>query len=106
MVYVSGDYAYLHALAANEAGEELGARYALVQTIVEDMAGRGLRFLDLGAVPEDAAFMDGWTEMVRPAYRCGRIVDRLAYAELGAARGTADSPVFPSYRDPAARLRG
>jgi len=104
VVYVSGDHAYLHALAATEAGDELGARYALVQTMVEDMAGRGLRFLDLGAVREDAAFMDGWTEIVRPAYRCGRVVDRVAYAELAAACGTTDSAVFPSYRDPAARL--
>ena len=64
IVYVSGEHAYLHAMAASRAGEELGARYALVQTMVEDMAGRGLRFLDLGAVPADATFMDGWTGIV------------------------------------------
>jgi hypothetical protein len=104
VVYVGGDNAYLHALAATGAGDEPGARYALVQTVVEDMAGRGLRYLDLGAVREDAAFMDGWTEIVRPAYRCGRIVDRVAYAELSSVRGTGDSAVFPSYRDPGARL--
>lgn len=104
IVYVSGDHAYLHALATTEPGEELGARYALVQTIVEDMAGRGLRLLDLGAVREEAAFMDGWTEIVRPAYRCGRVVDRVAYEELSAVRGTAGSAAFPAYRDPAARL--
>lgn len=104
IVYVSGDHAYLHALATSEPGDELGARYALVQTIVEDMAGRGLRLLDLGAVREEAAFMDGWTEIVRPAYRCGRVVDRVAYEELSASRGTADSAAFPAYRDPAVRL--
>jgi hypothetical protein len=104
VVYVSGDHAYLHALAATERGDELGARFALMQTIVEDMAGRGLRLLDLGAVREEAAFMDGWTDIVRPAYRCGRVVDRVSYAELSAAHGTADSAAFPAYRDPAATL--
>lgn len=78
------------------------ARWEVVS--VEPLPGAGLRLLDLGTVREGAAFMDGWTEIVRPAWRCGRVVDRLAYAQLSAARGTAGSVVFPSYRDPAARL--
>ncbi len=104
VIYVSGDHAYVHALAATELGLQLGARHALVQTMVEDMGGRGLRFLDLGASQHDPAFMDGWTELTRPAYRCGRIVDRVAYDALAAAGGTAGSAVFPAYRDPTARL--
>ncbi len=104
IVYVSDDAASLHAMAVSPAGAELGARYALVQTMAQDMAGRGLRFLDLGAADTDAAFMGGWTELLRPAYRCGRVVDRLAYDELTAAAGTTGSAVFPAYRDRAARL--
>jgi ribosomal protein S18 acetylase RimI-like enzyme len=104
VVYVTGDHAYLHALAADREGERLGAPYALVQTILEDMAGRGLRSLDLGAARDDAAFMAGWTEQTRPAYRCGRIVDRVAYEELAAATETTGGACFPVYRDPAARL--
>ena len=104
IVYVSGDDAYLHALAVTPAGEALGARFALVQTMLEDLAGRGLRFLDLGPATDDAGFMSGWTELIRPAYRCGRIVDRLAYDELAAAAGTTGSATFPAYRDPAATL--
>ena len=69
------------------------------------MVGRGLRWLDLGTAQADAAFMDGWTEQVRPSYRCGRIVDRLAYDRLAAEAGTAGSAAFPAYRDPSARLR-
>ncbi len=61
VVYVSGDDATLHALTSSPRGEQLGARYALVQTMAEDMAGRGLRFLDLGTAEADAAFLDGWT---------------------------------------------
>jgi len=104
LVYVSGDDATLHALASSALGEELGARYALVQTVVEDMAGRGLRSLDLGSADADPGFMDGWTETLRPSYRCGRIIDRVAYEELTAAAGTAGSAVFPAYRAAAARL--
>ena len=104
VVYVSGDDATVHAMASSEEGESLGARFALVQAIAEDMAGRGLRRLDLGAVDADPGFMDGWTEDVRPSYRCGRILDRVAYEELVAATGAADRLAFPAYRAPAARL--
>ena len=48
--------------------------------------------------------MDGWTETLRPSFRCGRVVDRVAYEQLSAAAGTSDSGAFPAYRDPAARL--
>ena len=105
VVYVSGDDATLHAITTSDHGEALGARYALLQTIVEDMAGRGLRSLDLGSADADASFMDGWTEDLRPSYRCGRVIDRLAYDQLVAAAGSADGAAFPSYRDRAARLR-
>ncbi len=104
VVYVSGDDATLHAMSSSVAGEAAGARYALVQTMVEDMAGRGLRRLDLGSADADPAFMEGWTQDQRPAYRCGRVIDRLAYDRLAAAAGSAGSGAFPSYRDPAARL--
>ena len=62
------------------------------------------RRLDLGAVDADPGFMDGWTEDVRPSYRCGRILDRVVYEELVAAAGAADRLAFPAYRTPAARL--
>ena len=113
IAYVSGDDAFLHTLVGGERGEELGARFALIGALAEDMAGRGLRSLDLGTVPAgdgtcpgeaDAQFMDGWTELLRPSYQCGRIVDRLACDELTAAAGTTGSAVFPPYRDPASRL--
>lgn len=104
VVYVSGEDATLHAMSSSAAGESLGARYALIQTIVEDMAGRGLRRLDLGSADAEPAFMEGWTQELRPAYRCGRVVDRLAYDELVTDAGTGDSAAFPAYRDRAARL--
>lgn len=104
VVYLGGEQAYLHAFAQNEVGEALGARYALVQVMVEDMAGRGLRWLDLGAAEVETAFMDGWTEHVRPSYRCGRVVDRLTYDELTRAADAVDAATFPAYRSRAARL--
>lgn len=104
VVYISGDDATVHALTSTPLGEELGARHALVQTMAQDMAGRGLRFLDLGTAESDPAFMDGWTETLRPSFRCGRVVDRVAHEQLTAAAGTSGSGAFPAYRDPAARL--
>jgi hypothetical protein len=108
VVYVSGDDATVHTMTGPgevEAESEVaGARYALVQAIVGDMAGRGLRSLDLGASDAEPAFMGGWTEDVRPSYRCGRVVDRMAYDELVAAAGTAGHASFPAYRAPASRL--
>jgi hypothetical protein len=100
VVYVSGQDASLHALASSADGEAVGARYALIQAIVEDMAGRGLRRLDLGDAESDPGFMEGWTEELRPAYRCGRIVDRLAYDELATAAGAVGRATFPAYREP------
>jgi hypothetical protein len=104
VVYVSGEVAFVHAFASSAEGEATGARYALVQAMVEDMAGRGLRSLDLGTADSDAAFMDGWTELLGPSYRCGRVVDRVAYDRLASAAGTTGSATFPAYRDPSARI--
>ncbi len=104
VVYVSGDDASLHAMTSSALGEQLGARYALVQTMVEDMAGRGLRFLDLGSADADPAFMDGWTEISRPSFGCGRVIDRVAYEQLTAVVEATGSGAFPAYRDRAARL--
>ena len=98
VVYVSGDDATVHTMTSTDEGEALGARYALVQAMVEDMAGRGLRRLDLGTVDSDPRFMDGWTEDVRPAFRCGRILDRVAYDALVSMAGSADGLTFPAYR--------
>ena len=114
IAYVSGDDAHIHHVASSEQGEELGAVYAVYAAVVEDMAGRGLRWLDLGAAAaldtdaaEDASrFMAGWTEVTRPSYRCGRIIDRVAYDALAAAAGTTGSATFPAYRDPTAATLG
>lgn len=107
IVYLSGEDAHVHAVACDARGSESGARYALYAATVEEMAGRGLRRLDLGpadALDADAAadavrFMSGWTELTRPSYRCGRIVDRLAYDALAAEAGTTGSATFPAYRE-------
>ncbi len=114
IAYVSGDDAHIHHVASSEQGEQLGAVYAVYAAAVEDMAGRGLRRLDLGAaaaLDTDAAeaasrFMAGWTELTLPSYRCGRIIDRVAYDALAAAAGTTGSATFPAYRDPTTATLG
>ena len=107
VVYLAGEDAHLHQVAGSARGDELGAPYALFAAVVEDMAGRGLHRLDLGvaggsdaAGAEDAArFMSGWTERTLPSWRCGRVIDRVAYDELSTQAGSTGSPTFPAYRD-------
>ncbi len=107
VVYLAGEDAHLHQVAGSARGDELGAPYALYAAVVEDMAGRGLHRLDLGvagasdaAGAEDAArFMAGWTERTLPSWRCGRVIDRVAYDELSTQAGSTGSPTFPAYRD-------
>ncbi len=107
VVYLAGEDAHLHQVAGSARGDELGASYALYAAVAEDMAGRGLHRLDLGvadasdaAGAEDAArFMSGWTERTLPSWRCGRVIDRVAYDELSTQAGSTGSPTFPAYRD-------
>lgn len=107
VVYLAGEDAHLHQVAGSARGDELGALYALFAAVAEDMAGRGLHRLDLGvagasdvAGAEDAArFMSGWTERTLPSWRCGRVIDRVAYDELSTQAGLTGSPTFPAYRD-------
>ncbi len=106
IAYLAGEDAHIHAMTTSARGDELGAPYAIYAALAEDMVGRGLRRLDLGAASaadtasaeEAARFMAGWTELTRPSYRCGRIVDRVAYDGLAAAAGTTGSADFPAYR--------
>ncbi len=106
IVFLAGEDAHLHLVVGNARGDALAASYALYAATAEDMAGRGLHRLDLGtaaaADPESAEdavrFLAGWTDQIRPSYRCGRIVDRVAYDELTAEAGATGSPAFPAYR--------
>jgi hypothetical protein len=105
--FVESGVAFSHLVACNEDGYRLGAAYALhltaLQTFAGDYAGK-VRWADLGAAAGTsvasagglARFKRGWASGTRPAYLCGRILQRERYEEL-ASRTTATS-YFPAYR--------
>ncbi|HEV2078379.1 MAG TPA: GNAT family N-acetyltransferase [Allosphingosinicella sp.] len=100
--------AYYHLAAYSDRGYDLRASFAIFWRAFEHFAERGIRFLDLGAGAGASAAADdgltrfkrGWSNGTRPAWLCGRIFDREAYAALAAARGAeaAAGGYFPAYR--------
>lgn len=103
--YVMEDVAYSHLLALSPLGYELMAAYALYWAAIEFFVGK-VRYLNLGAgagVGGDdkdglSVFKRGWANGARPAYFCGKILNRGKYRELldGNARITS---YFPAYRN-------
>ena len=102
------DVVHAHLAASDETGYRLAAAYALHQVMIEEFAGRGLRWLNLGStagVEPDAAdglsvFKKGWSSTTRPTYLCGRINDKQTYARLAGTSGVDTTGYFPAYRAP------
>lgn len=95
---------YYHLGASSPAGYEVGASYAVFAAALEHLAERGIRVIDFGGAAGDGQageglirFKRGWANTERPAYLCGRIFDRAAYAALTHGSGSA-SNWFPAYR--------
>ncbi|HEY7253396.1 MAG TPA: GNAT family N-acetyltransferase [Methylomirabilota bacterium] len=104
--YVRDEVAYYHLGAYNDLGYTLRASFALFWRAVELFAGRGSRWIGLGAGPgargdgQDglSRFKRGWSTGTRPVYFCGRILDEAAYAEIVGTRRPAADRYFPEYR--------
>ena len=107
---VSETTAYYQLAAYSAAGYELKASFALFWHCLQDFASDNIQQAALGggagtfAASEGLSrFKQGWSSETRPAYLCGRILDRARYAELTARSGKTDNanPYFPAYRAPA-----
>lgn len=106
--FVMGDRAYYHLGAATPRGYECRAMYAMFATVIDELVGRGVRrvCLGAGAGPLVASqglerFKRGWANRVAPATICGRVLDRAAYAAAcRAVGGPHDAAFFPAYRRP------
>jgi hypothetical protein len=104
--YVQGNVAYYHLGAYSPDGYKLNASFALFWTLLGYFAGRGLRWLSLGAgagIHGDAndgltRFKQGWSTDTRTAYFCGRVFDRKKYQKIVETRGIPPTPFFPAYR--------
>jgi hypothetical protein len=103
--FVQGDVVHVHLGASTDEGYEIGVTYALEWTSVEYFQGKA-RWLNLGggaglsSEAEDglSQYKRGWATDTRWTYFCGRIFDRVKYAELVRARGKPETRYFPVYR--------
>ena len=100
--------AYYHLAAYSDAGYELKASFAIFWHSLEAFAAEGIHRAALGggagtfAASEGLSrFKQGWSNETRPAYLCGRILDRNRYADLSSRSGNSKSSYFPAYRTPA-----
>jgi Acetyltransferase (GNAT) domain len=104
---VSDDVAYYHLAAYSDEGYELKASFALFWQCLEAFAGAGITHVALGSGAGVFAadqglsrFKQGWSNEKRPAYFCGRILDRERYDDLVARGGDGSTTFFPAYRAP------
>ena len=104
--YVDRGIAYSHLSAADAQGRKLRAHYALYWRAIEFFRARA-RWFNLGASPMPAAeaakdglayFKAGWATHTRPAWFCGRILDRSRYDALCAQMQIGERNYFPAYR--------
>jgi hypothetical protein len=105
---VSEMTAYYHLAAYSDAGYDLKASFAIFWHCLLGFAEEGIATAALGGGAGTFAasqglsrFKQGWANEIRPAYLCGRILDRARYAELTAQVGQQASVFFPAYRTPA-----
>lgn len=102
---VQGEVVHCHLGAANEAGYNLGAIYALDWFSLEyfsDKAcwlnfggGAGLTSSDTDGLSQ---YKRGWSTETRTVYFCGRIFNHERYAEIVKARDITATDYFPAYR--------
>jgi hypothetical protein len=103
---VQNGIAYYHLGAYSKAGYRVRASFALFWIALEFFADTSTRWLSLGAAAglrdvDDGLtrFKRGWSTGTRPAYLCGRILDRAAYARLLRKKAVAPHHYFPAYRE-------
>jgi len=104
--YLQDGVGYYHLGAYSPQGYELRASFALFWKAIHYFAESGLGWLNLGSGAglgggdEDglSRFKRGWATGTRPAWFCGRILNREKYDELVRAHGVTGDDYFPLYR--------
>jgi len=105
--FVQGKVAYSHLAASTDLGYAANASYALYDAAISafrDGVAGPVRWVQLGAGAGIAAqddgltqFKKGWANCSRPAFFCGRVLNREAYVTLSAAADERGE-FFPAYR--------
>lgn len=104
--YIQDEVGYYHLGAYNQKGYALKASFGLFWQAINYFAGKGLRWLNLGAGVGATTVIDcglsrfkrGWATGTRTAYFCGRIFDRVTYRQITQAAGCQGTDYFPTYR--------
>jgi hypothetical protein len=104
--YEQNSVAYYHLGAYTNEGYALRASFALFHVALEHFAASGFEFASLGAgagigtAAEDglSRFKQGWSNVTRKTFLCGRICNRREYESLMAATASARADYFPAYR--------
>ncbi len=104
---VTAETAYYHLAAYSNVGYETKASFALFWHCLEAFAAEGISRAAFGGGAGTVKsseglnrFKAGWSCEVRPAYLCGRILDRPRYLEIVTRSGHNESSYFPAYRTP------
>ena len=104
---VTPEIAYYHLAAYSDVGYETKASFALFWHCLEVFATEGKLQAAFGGGAGTFAssdglnrFKSGWSSEVRPAYLCGRILNRQRYLEIVKRSGQIASSYFPAYRTP------
>lgn len=99
--------AYYHLAAYSEAGYLHKASFAMFWHCLQGFSEEGVELAALGGGAGTYAasdglsrFKQGWSNEIRPAYLCGRILDHSRYKKLVSESGTQSSSYFPAYRTP------
>ena len=103
--YVQGNVGYNHLAVSSSEGYNLGASYATYMSAIQYFVDK-LSCLDLGAGAginsneKDglSKFKSGWSNVTRPTYFCGRILDKEKYSEINQIKGICKTSYFPAYR--------
>ncbi len=108
---VTTETAYYHLAAYSDLGYETKASFALFWHCLEDFAAEGISRAAFGSGAGTVKsseglnrFKAGWSSEVRPAFLCGRILNRLRYLEIVTRYGQNASSYFPAYRTPPALI--
>lgn len=101
LYYLDRGRAFAHLSAYAPEGYAVSVSYPMMAAAIDHFAGRA-QVIDLGGAPGGAPgpgiaqFKAGWTQVTRPSYLCGKILDPAAYARLAPEADPAGW--FPAYR--------
>ena len=104
---VTAETAYYHLASYSDLGYETKASFALFWHCLEVFAAEGISRAAFGGGAGTVKsseglnrFKAGWSCEVRPAFLCGRILNRPRYLEIVTRSGQNASSYFPAYRTP------